>query len=90
MSLFNDIHKFKKLDRLIRFGTTGSPDELAGKMQISRATLFRIIDRFKKDFEAPIYFDRGINSYCYKYPGKLVIKFEKTNRNNENNNPDNE
>ena len=83
MSLFNDIQKFKQLDRLIRFGETGPPDELAKKMQVSRATLFRIIDRFKKEFDAPIYFDKNINSYYYEYPGKLIIKFKETNPNDK-------
>ena len=76
MSLINDIPKFKKLDRLIRHGVTGTPDDLAKEMNVSRATIFRLIARLKEEFDAPIYFDRNINSYCYEYPGKLTIKFE--------------
>jgi len=59
MSLINDIPKFKKLDRLIRHGVTGTPDDLAKKMNVSRATIFKLIARLKEDFEAPIYFDRN-------------------------------
>ena len=89
MSLLNDVQKLKKLDRLIRYGVTGSPDELAEKMKVSRATIFRLIDRYKEEFGAPVYFDRSINSYCYEYPGKLVLKFQETNISNEDNRSDN-
>jgi len=64
------------MDRLIRFRATGTPDELAVKMNVSRATLFRIIARYKEEFDAPVYFDKSINSYCYQYQGRLIIKFE--------------
>jgi len=76
MSFFADIQKLKKMDRLIRFRATGTPDELAAKMNVSRATLFRIIARYKEEFNAPVYFDKSINSYCYEYKGKLIVKFE--------------
>jgi len=80
MSLLNDVSKLKKLDRLIRHGTTGSPDELAKTMGVSRATIFRIMGRYKKEFDAPVYFDKSINSYCYDYSGKLVLKFVKAEK----------
>ena len=75
MSFLTEIAKFKKIDRLIRFRATVTPDELAAKLNVSRATFFRIIARYKEEFEAPVYFDRSINSYCYKYKGKLIIKW---------------
>ena len=74
----NYIVKIKELDRRIRRRATGSPKELAGKMNISRATLFRLITFYKKEMKAPVYFDKGINSYCYEYPGTLTIKFVET------------
>jgi len=76
MSLMNDVSQFKKLDRLIRHRVTGTPDELAEKMNVSRATVFRLIARYKEEFDAPVYFDRSLKSYCYEYAGKLNIKFE--------------
>ena len=82
MSLLNDIPRLKKLDRLIRFGATGSPDELAEKMNVSRATIFRVIARYKEEFDAPVYFDKRINSYCYEYPGKLIVRFIETGTDN--------
>ena len=75
MNIINDISKLKQLDRLLRFSATGSPDDLAKKLNVSRATIFRTIALLKKEFDAPIYFDRSANSYCYEYPGKLVIQF---------------
>jgi hypothetical protein len=75
MNIVNDIPKLKKLDRLIRYAATGSPNELAEKMNVSRATIFRVIARLKSEFEAPIYFDKRLNSYCYEYHGKLITQW---------------
>ena len=75
MSIINNIAKLKKLDRLIRFGITGSPNDLAEKMEVSRATIFRTIERLKTEFDAPIYFDKSINSYYYEVPGQLILRF---------------
>ena len=74
----NYILKIKELDRHIRRRATGSPKDLAEKMNISRATLFRLIAFYKKETNAPVYFDKSINSYCYEYPGTLTIKFIET------------
>jgi len=83
MSLINEIHKLERLHQLVRRQATGSPKELAGKMQISRRTVFRMIDTLK-EIGCPVYFNKEKNSYCYHYPIKLTfLKIE-------NNNPDNE
>jgi predicted DNA-binding transcriptional regulator YafY len=75
MDLINDRQTLERLDQFIRLEATGSPDKLAEKMNTSRRTLFRIIESLK-DLGCPIYYNRSKNSYCYKYPGKLIIKFE--------------
>jgi len=75
MNIINDIPKLKQIDRLLRHAATGSPKEFAEKMNVSRATIFRIIALLKEEFNAPIHFDRGLNSYCYKYHGKIVMQW---------------
>ncbi|MDL2314630.1 HTH domain-containing protein [Bacteroidales bacterium OttesenSCG-928-C19] len=75
MSLIDDRLKLERLDQLIRLKATGSPEELADKMNTSKRTIFRTINDLK-EIGCPIYFDKQKNSYCYQHPGKLMIKFE--------------
>jgi len=67
--------EYKRLDQLIRLKATGSPQELAEKFNRSKRTMQRIIEEMKK-VGCPIYYNRYRRSYCYEYPGKLIIKFE--------------
>lgn len=54
---------------------TGSPHDLASKLNTSKRTIYRTINALK-EIGCPIYFCRAYNSYCYKFAGKLIIKFE--------------
>jgi len=79
MSLLDEIYRLDRLEQLIRLQMTGSPNELSKKMQISKRTVFRLID-ILKEIGCPIYFNKEKNSYCYEEPVKLIIlKFEKNN-----------
>ena len=75
-----DLNKeeYERLDQLIRLKATGSPQELADKFNRSKRTMQRIIEEMKK-VGCPIYYNRYRRSYCYEYPGKLIIKFETLN-----------
>ncbi len=75
MTLINDKEKLERVDRLIRLKATGSPDDLAIKLNTTKRTIQRTIQELKK-IGCPIYYDRIYNSYCYEYIGKLIIKFE--------------
>ena len=72
MNLLDEIYRLEKLHQLIRVQNTGNSDELAEKMQVSRRTVFRLIDTLK-EIGCPIYFNPYKNSYCYEYPIKLTI-----------------
>jgi len=74
MSFINTIQDLERLDQLIRLKSTGSPDELANKMNISKRTVFNLINRLK-ELGCPIYFNCSINSYCYLNQGKLNFRF---------------
>ena len=73
MNLIDEIHRLERLDRLIRLRMTGSPDELAEKIGVSRRTAIRLVGILKKEVGCPIYFNKYKNSYCYEYPIKLII-----------------
>ena len=75
MNFIDNKEKLERLDQLIRLKATGSPDELARKFNSSKRTICRVIKDLK-EIGCPIYFSKEHNSYCYKYSGKLLIKFE--------------
>ncbi len=53
-----------RVDQLIRMKATGRPNQLAKRLQVSEATVFRIIDTMK-ELNAPIYYDLTRQSYLY-------------------------
>ena len=58
------IKRIKYLDYCIASKTTGSRDQLAKKMNISKSSLHNYISFMKKE-GAPIVFCRSTNSYKY-------------------------
>ncbi len=75
MSFIDSKNKLERLDRLIRLKATGRPCELAKRFNTSKSTINRTIKDLK-EIGCPIYFSKAYNSYCYRFPGKLLIKFE--------------
>ena len=67
--------EYKRLDQLIRLKATGTPQELAEKFNLSKRTMQRIIE-IMQEVGCPICYSRLRRSYCYEYPGRLIIKFE--------------
>ena len=62
--LLRQIEQIERLDQLIRFRSTGTPKNLAKRMKISEASLYRLIDTMK-DMGAPIEFSIYYQSYIY-------------------------
>lgn len=62
--LEEQINQIEQLDQLIRMQATGSPKQLARKMGISKASLFRLFD-IMKQLKAPIKYDIYLQSYIY-------------------------
>ncbi|WP_268122025.1 HTH domain-containing protein [Roseivirga pacifica] len=56
----------KRIHLLIKRRGTGSPEQLANRLQISKASLFRNIDTMKA-LGAPIVYDFTGNTYYYDY-----------------------
>jgi transcription initiation factor IIE alpha subunit len=61
---------------LIRHKSTGSPDELAERLGMSRSSLFELIAYLKEEMNAPIIYDRDRVSYVYSYTPKFNLGFE--------------
>ncbi len=56
--------KIQRIDCLLRLKSTGSPEEFAAKLDLSRSTLMRYLSKLKV-MGAPIEFCYERNSYLY-------------------------
>lgn len=64
----------ERVHLLINRRGTGTPDQLATRLKISKATLFRLIDTMK-EFGAPIVYDFLVQTYTYEYSVDFVLGF---------------
>jgi predicted DNA-binding transcriptional regulator YafY len=84
MAFIDTLHRLEKLDQLIRFQKTGTPKDLAKKMEISERTLYRDIE-YLKILGGPIYYSEDEESYYYeeKNQGRLYLGYFKKIIHNE-------
>jgi predicted DNA-binding transcriptional regulator YafY len=72
--MVKNIQILEKLDYLIRYKKTGSPEELAKKFKVSEKCIRTHINTLRQ-LGAPIYFDRKRKSYCYSIDGFFSFTF---------------
>jgi len=75
MSLHNYLNRIERLDALIRQRRTGSPKELADKLEISERWLFRLLEELRMELNCPIRYCRRTRTYFYKRKGRIRIGF---------------
>jgi predicted DNA-binding transcriptional regulator YafY len=68
------INRLKAIDQLIKLKMTGSPKELATKLEISERQVFRYIENLK-ELGGKIEFDRFLNSYVYSTEIELLMTY---------------
>jgi len=64
----------KQIDQLARMQATGTPDQLANKLHISKRTLHNYISELK-NIGLPITYSRDLQSYIYTKEGMFVVEF---------------
>ena len=62
--LLQQIELIERVDQLIRLRATGTPRDLAGRLSISEASLYRLIETLR-EMGAPIEFSFSSQSYVY-------------------------
>ncbi|MBK5210272.1 MAG: hypothetical protein JJE44_12345 [Flavobacteriaceae bacterium] len=67
MKLFKQLKRLKKINHLIEKEATGSPEDFAQNIGISRGHLYRLIGVLK-DYGATIEYSRKLNSFYYPQP----------------------
>lgn len=72
--LTRQIALLERMDQLVRLKATGRPKNLAERLQVSEATVFRIIDTMK-ELNAPVCYDIVCQSYVYTEPAQFKCGF---------------
>lgn len=62
--IVKQLQLIKRIDQLIQLKATGSPIELASRLEVSKSKLYRILD-IMKALNAPVEFDTFSRSYYY-------------------------
>lgn len=79
MTFIDQIRRIERLDYLIRSHSTGTPAELAKKLGLSQSQLFQIMKTIKEKMDAPVYYSRNEQSYCYEEDVKFIWGFHSEN-----------
>lgn len=74
MRLLESLMCIERIDQLIGLKATGSPKQLAKKLEVSERTVHRLIDKMKK-MDAPVYSCSSRQSYCYEQDVKFRFGF---------------
>jgi len=77
MAFCDTLNRLKRLDYLIQSKSTGTPSELAKKLNISERWVYEDINMLKK-LGAKIFYCELTRSYLYEEAGKLFMEFKKT------------
>ncbi|MEO1514740.1 MAG: HTH domain-containing protein [Bacteroidota bacterium] len=67
MKFLEQIRRLERVHDLIRRKATGSPQQLANRLDVSIRTVYEIISTMKS-LGGPIYYCHNRQSYCYEYP----------------------
>ena len=78
LEIFN---RLERLDILIRTRSTGTPQELAKRLNMSERNLYHFLD-VMKDLGAPIFYCKTRKSYYYSEKGHFSIRFKKAGEKN--------
>ena len=74
MKNIKHIERLQQLHNLIVDECTGSPTDLAQRMEISERTVYYLLEQLK-DYDAKIGYDRSRRSYFYKSDFVLEVNF---------------
>ena len=70
MELKNEIHRLNRLHQLIKMCNTGSPDELAHKLHISKRHLYNVLDELRARGTK---IDYSRSSYTFYYTNSFEL-----------------
>lgn len=72
MRFIEQVKLLERVDQLIRLKATGSPKELAARLEVSERTVYNIMENLR-DLGIELYYCETRRSYCYN--GNFRIQF---------------
>lgn len=69
------ISLIKRMDKMIRTRSTGTPEDFAARLCLSERSLYNYIS-LMKGLGAPIIYSRSCGSYIYTIEGEFKFEFE--------------
>ena len=77
MKLLEQIDRINRLHELIKYRRTGTPKELARRLNLSTSMIYKLMDELKLR-EAPIQYSRQLGTYYYSrsFQMKITIDFK--------------
>lgn len=70
MDIFQNLFLLQRLDYYIRIRASGSPAQLAARLNVSKRNVFRLLGALREQ-GFPIAFDKQLNTYFYETPVRL-------------------
>jgi len=74
MNTLEFIEKLKRLNKYITQERTGTPDEMADRLRISRSTMYEIIGKLRLDYDIDIKYSRRQRIFYYNNDTFLDIQ----------------
>lgn len=71
---FETTERINQLNKLLLEQRTGTPDELARRIGVSRSRLYQLLDELK-DFGAPIVYSKAATTFLYSKPFSIHVEF---------------
>lgn len=72
MKLFEYLDRISMMHKLVSRQCTGSPEELASRLGVSRTTLYELIDELRSR-GAPIVYSKSAKTFFYSQPYDIAI-----------------
>lgn len=79
MLLIDQLSIISRINFFIGHKATGTPEEFAQKLDISRRMLFKYLKILKEEFDAPIIYSPIIKSYQYTHSVTFKFGYEGLN-----------
>lgn len=80
MKLLEQIDRINRLHEMIKYRRTGTPKELARRLNLSTSMIYKLMDELRLR-EAPIQYSRQLGTYYYSksFQMKITIDFKMLN-----------
>lgn len=73
MKVFEYLDRIERMHKLVEHRVTGTPEEFAGQLGVSRTSLYELLDELKSR-GAPIAYSKSVKTFYYTEPFEISVK----------------